>query len=36
MPGKLATWMRLLGCDVEYFPKISAVKQVMTIFGVHE
>ncbi|MGE5285412.1 MAG: Mut7-C RNAse domain-containing protein [Actinomycetota bacterium] len=23
MLGKLATWMRLLGCDVEYFPKIS-------------
>lgn len=23
MLGKLATWLRLLGCDVEYFPKIS-------------
>jgi len=22
MLGKLATWLRLLGCDVEYFPKI--------------
>jgi uncharacterized protein with PIN domain len=23
MLGKLATWLRLLGCDVEYFPTIS-------------
>lgn len=23
MLGKLATWLRLLGCDVEYFSKIS-------------
>lgn len=23
MLGKLATWLRLLGCDVEYFPRIS-------------
>jgi len=23
MLGKLATWLRLLGCDVEYFPKIT-------------
>ncbi len=23
MLGKLATWLRLLGCDVEYLPKIS-------------
>jgi uncharacterized protein with PIN domain len=23
MLGKLDTWLRLLGCDVEYFPKIS-------------
>jgi hypothetical protein len=23
MLGKLATWLRLLGCDVEYYPKIS-------------
>lgn len=23
MLGKLATWLRLLGCDVEYFPGIS-------------
>jgi hypothetical protein len=23
MLGKLATWLRLLGCNVEYFPKIS-------------
>lgn len=23
MLGKLATWMRLLGCDVEYLPAIS-------------
>jgi predicted nuclease of predicted toxin-antitoxin system len=23
MLGKLATWLRLLGCDVEYLPEIS-------------
>ncbi|MBI5287286.1 MAG: Mut7-C RNAse domain-containing protein [Deltaproteobacteria bacterium] len=23
MLGKLARWMRMIGCDVEYFPKIS-------------
>ena len=23
MLGKLATWLRFMGCDVEYFPKIS-------------
>lgn len=23
MLGRLATWLRLLGCDVEYFPEIS-------------
>jgi uncharacterized protein with PIN domain len=23
MLGMLATWLRLLGCDVEYFPTIS-------------
>jgi uncharacterized protein len=23
MLGKLARWMRLMGCDVEYFPEIS-------------
>lgn len=23
MLGKLATWLRLLGCDVEYYPEIS-------------
>ena len=23
MLGKLATWLRLLGCDVEYFPRIT-------------